>query len=83
MKKISSLDEITKKPFSKVTIEFNENYNIDEVKKILSKYGDTSVNFVIRNKNKKVCYSLQNSRKLDFKDFKVLKSKEYVAKITF
>ena len=83
VKKISSLDEITKKPFSKVTIEFNENYNIDEVKKILSKYGDTSVNFVIRNKNKKVCYSLQNSRKLDFKDFKVLKSKEYVAKITF
>ncbi len=83
VKKISSLDEITNKPFSKVTIELKENYNIDEVKKILSKNGETSVNFILINKNKKISYSLQNNRKFDFKDFKALKSKEYVAKITF
>ena len=53
VKKISSLDEIIKKPFSKVTIELKENYNIDEVKQILSKNGETSVNFILINKNKK------------------------------
>ena len=55
----------------------------EEVKEILSKKGGTIINLVINQKNKKAKYSLQNNRKFDLKDFKALKSKEYVKKITF
>ena len=83
IRKILSLDEVINKPYSNVTIELNENFKIEEVKEILSKKGGTIINLVINQKNKKAKYSLQNNRKFDLKDFKALKSKEYVKKITF
>ena len=83
IRKILSLDEVINKPYSNVTIELNENFKIEEVKEILSTKGDTIINLVINQKNKKAKYSLQNNRKFDLKDFKALKSKEYVKKITF
>jgi len=48
----------------------------------LSANGKTIVNIVIKNKNKKATYSLQNNRKFDLKHLKALKAKDYVAKIT-
>ena len=83
IRKILSLDEVINKPYSNVTIELKENFKIEEVKEILSKKGGTNINLVINQKNKKAKYSLQNNRKFDLKDFKALKSKEYVKKITF
>ena len=83
IRKILSLDEVINKPYSNVTIELKENFKIEEVKEILSKKGGTNINLIINQKNKKAKYSLQNNRKFDLKDFKALKSKEYVKKITF
>ena len=82
VKKILSLDDIINKPYSKVTIELNENYDINELKKYLCNKGQTEINLIIHNKNKKIYYSLQNSRKFDFNHLKAIKSKEYVKKIT-
>ena len=82
LRKIQSLDEMINKPYSKVTIELNENYNINEIKNILGKDGQTEVNLVINNKNQKIHYNLQNTRKFDYNQLKVMKSKEYVKKIT-
>ena len=39
------------KPYSKVTIELKENFNLNEIKDILSKNGETKVKLVIKNKN--------------------------------
>ncbi len=83
VKKISSLDEVINKPYSKVTIELEENFKVNELKEILSKDGETTINLIVNNNNIKAKYLLQNNRKFDLKDFKVLKSKEYVKKITF
>ena len=69
------------KPYSKVTIELNENYNIDEIKKLLSGAGGTKIDLIINNKNKKIHYNLQNSRKFDFNLLKAMKNKDYVKKI--
>ena len=77
------LDEVISKPYEKVTIELNENFNINEIKDILSNKGETEVNLIIKDKNKKINYSLQNNRKLDLQHIKALKAKEYVEKITF
>ena len=82
IKKISSLDDVMKRPYSKVTIELKENFDLNDLKKILSNKGQTHVSLIIHNKNKKIYYNLQNSRKFDFEHLKAIKSKEYVKKIT-
>ena len=81
VKKILNLDEVINKPYSKVTIELKENYNLDEIKKLLSNKGETKINLVVKNKNKQAHYSLGKNRKFDFNHLKALKAKEYVEKI--
>ena len=51
-------------------------------RKFYVKKENTKIEIVINNENKKVHYLLQNSRKFDLKDYKALKTKEYVKKIT-
>ena len=58
-----------------------KNYNLMKLKNILSKNGETEINIVINCKNKKAYYSLQNNKKINFKDIKALKAKDYVEKI--
>ena len=82
VRKIMSLDEVINKPYPRVTIELKENFKINELKDILSIHGETEINLVINNQNKKANYSLKNNRKFDLKHLKALKSKNYVAKIT-
>ena len=70
------------KPYSKVTIELKENHNIDELKKLLTKEGKTEISLIINQKNQRIHFELKNARKFDFNQLKVIKSKEYVKKIT-
>ena len=58
-----------------------ENFNINEIKDILSKNGETKVQLIIRNKNKIAHYSLQNTRKFDLGHLNALNAKDYVEKI--
>ena len=81
VKKISNLDDLINKPYSKVTIELKTNYNINEIKDLLSAEGETTINLVIKNKNKKANYTLQTKRKFDLNHLKALKAKDYVEKI--
>ena len=82
VKKILSLEDVINKPYSKVTIELKNNYNLSEISELLSTNGETEINLVIREQNKQAHYSLQNNRKFDLKHLKALKAKEYVEKIT-
>ena len=82
VKKILSLESVINKPYSKVTIELKENYNLDEIKDLLSNKGDTVINLVIKGKKKQAYYLLQENRKFDLNHLKALKSKKYVEKIT-
>ena len=81
VKKILPLEDVINKPYSKVTIEIKENSEINEIKEILSLYGDTQIELIINYKNKKAHYSLQNNRKFNLNHLKALKAKEYVKKI--
>ncbi|RPH00427.1 MAG: DNA polymerase III subunit alpha [Candidatus Pelagibacter sp. TMED153] len=82
IRKILSLDDLINKPYSKVTIELKENYNIKEIKELLTKKGQTEISLIINKKNQKIRYDLENARKFDFNQLKAIKSKEYVKKIT-
>ena len=81
VRKISRLEDMINKPYSKVTIELNENFDLNEIKELLEKEGQTKVDLVIKDNNKKIHYNLIKSRKFDFNQLKALKSKEYVKKI--
>jgi DNA polymerase-3 subunit alpha len=82
VRKILSLDEVINKPYSKVTIQLKENYNLSEISELLSDNGETEINLIINDNNEQVYYSLQNNRKFDLEHLKALKAKEYVEKIT-
>ena len=82
VKKILSLTDLINKPYPKITIELNDNFNLNELKKILEIKGSTEVDLIINNQNKKIHYSLQNPRKLDYNLIKMIKNKEYVKKIS-
>ena len=82
VRKILSLEDVINKPFSKVTIALKDNYNLDEIKQLLSIKGETKINLVIKDKKKQASYSLEENRKFDFNHLKVLKTKKYVEKIT-
>ena len=82
IKKILSLEEVINKPYSKVTIELKNDYDLDEIKKLLSNKGETEINLLIRNKNRQALFSLQENIKFDLSHLKALKSKKYVEKIT-
>ena len=82
IKKIISLDEMINKPYSKVTIELNNNFKIDELRDLLSQKGETEINLIITENNKKAHFSFQNNRKFDLQNLKTLKAKKYVTKIT-
>ena len=83
VKKILSLEELVSKPYSSITIEIRNNYNLEELQKILNQKGNTKIKLIVNDKNKKVNYTLNNNRKFDLSDFKALKSKHYVEKIIF
>ena len=82
IRKITNLDDLINKPYSEVTIELKNNYKLDEIKNILSNFGETKINLIIKDKNKKANYILEKNRKFDLNHFKVLKAKNYVEKIT-
>ncbi len=82
VKKILNLDDVIKKPYSKVTIELKKDYNLAEIKGLLSNKGETEINLVVKEKNKQATFLLQENRKFDLNHFKALKSKKYVEKIT-
>ena len=82
VKKILNLEEVINKPYSRVTIELKEDFNLNEIKQLLSNRGETEINLVVKDKNKKAIYSLQENRKFDLNHLKSLKDKKYVEKIT-
>ncbi len=82
VKKILNLEEAINKPYSTVTIELKDNYNLEEIKELLSSKGETKINLVVNDKNKQAYYSLKENRKFHLGHLKALKSKKYVEKIT-
>ena len=65
-----------------VVIQGRKRFKIDEIMQILSSMGDTQIDIIIKNENKKVFYTLENKRNFDLKHYKALKGREYVSKIT-
>ena len=55
---------------------------LNEIKELLSNKGETEINLVVKDKNKKVIYLLKENREFDLNHLKSLKTKKYIEKIT-
>jgi DNA polymerase III subunit alpha len=83
IRKILVLSDMINKPYENISIELHENYNLKELQEYLKEKGETKIRLIIPEKNKKIIFNLENSRKFDLNVFNDVKSKEYVKKITF
>ncbi len=83
IKKILNLEDVINKPYSKVTIELRKDYDLDELKSLLSNKGETEINLIVKEENNKAFFLLEETRKFDINHLKALKAKKYVEKITF
>ena len=59
-----------------------ESIDTKKILDLLTKEGQTEINLIINNKNEKIYYNLQKPRKFDLNQLKMMKSKDYVKKIT-
>ncbi len=83
VKKITPLDKLINQNYSKVSIEVDENLNFNDLKKLLKEKGETQIQIVLRQKEKKFTFKLENPRKFDLKLLNEVKNSDYVKKITF
>jgi DNA polymerase-3 subunit alpha len=83
VRKIIDLNEIVNKPYDKVSIELDKDYNLEEIKDALKEEGETEINIVITENNKILKFKLEKTRKFDLTLFNDIKNKQYVKKISF
>ena len=83
VKKIISLDKLINNSYKKVSIEIDEKLDLQELKKLLEKRGETEVQLIIKQKDTKFTVKLEKPRKFDLKLLNEVKNREYVKKITF
>ena len=76
------MSDVINRPYTKVTIELKNDYDINEIKELLSNKGETEIKLLIKDKNRQALFSLQENRKFDLNHLKALKAKKYVEKIT-
>ena len=77
------MDKLINQNYSKVSIEVDENLNFNDLKKLLKEKGETQIQIVLRQKEKKFTFKLENPRKFDLKLLNEVKNSDYVKKITF
>ena len=73
VRKILSIDDVINKPYSKVTIQLKNNYDLNEIKELLSSRGETEINLIVKEKIKQALFSLKQNRK--FQSIKLLLEK--------
>ena len=83
VKKIISLDNLISNSYKKVSIEIDEKLDLQELKQLLDKRGETEVQLIIRQKDTKFTVKLENPRKFDLKLLNEVKNRDYVKKVTF
>jgi DNA polymerase-3 subunit alpha len=83
IRKIVDLTDLVNKTYENVSIELSNREKLKELDELLKNNGETKVNVVLRDSNKRYIFQLEKTRKFDFSLFNLIKNKEYVKKISF
>jgi len=82
IRKIIDLSDLVNKTYEKVSIEVNNRENLKELNEMLKNNGETKINVIFQDSNKKYSFELEKTRKFDFNMFSLIKNKAYVKKIS-
>ena len=81
VKKISSLNSLINKPISSIEIYLNDKKNLDNIKEILVKPGDTEVKIKVNDEGMEYVFKLKNKRHVDKSHLNLLKNQGISANI--
>ena len=82
VQKIASLKDLFNSPIKEVSFDVKSKEDIDEISKLLSEDGKTSVNISFFNDNKILSFKLKNTRNLDRKSLNLLRKREILSTIS-
>jgi DNA polymerase-3 subunit alpha len=82
VRKIVSLEEITKTNYNNVHIEITTTKSIEKLYQTIKERGNSKIKISINNANKKYLFELKNKRKFDYETLKSLNKEGYIKKIT-
>jgi len=83
IRKIVDLADLVNKTYESVSIELNNREKLKELSELLQSKGETKINVILKDNNKKYLFELEKTRRFDFNLFSLIKNKEYVKKISF
>jgi len=81
VRKIVSLEEITKSSYSNVLIEIDKSDNLKKLYENIKEKGDSKIKISIIEKDKNYLFELKDKRKFDFETLKYLNREPYIKKI--
>ena len=82
VRKIVSLEEITKTNYNNVHIEIKTTKSLDKLYQTIKERGNSKIKIFINIANKKYLFELKNKRKFDYETLKSLNKEDYIKKIT-
>ncbi len=82
VRKIISLEEITKMNYSNVVIEIDKPDNLKKLYENIKEKGDSKIKISVLKENKSYLFELKDKRKFDYETFKYLKKEPYIKKIS-
>jgi DNA polymerase-3 subunit alpha len=83
IKKLIDLNDLVNKTYENISIEINDSKKLIELKELLNKNGETKINILIKDQQKNYLFKLDKGRKFDFDLFSLIKSKDFIKKISF
>ena len=81
MRKIVSLDKITKQNYSNVEIQINSAEHLEKLYEIIKHKGDSKIKISIQKEEKNYLFELKDRRKFDYETLKHLNKEHYIKKI--
>ena len=82
VRKIISLDKITKLNYTNVEIELNNADYLSKLYEAIKEKGDSKIKISINDNSKNYLFELKNKRKFDYETLKYLNKEHYIKKIS-
>ena len=81
VRKIVSLEDITKLNYNHVHIEIDKIDNLDKLYETIKDKGDSKINILVDANDKNYLFELKDKRKFDYETLKDLNKEQFIKKI--
>ena len=82
VRKIASLDKITKTNYETVEIQMNNAEDLEKLYEVIKEKGSSKIKISIKKADKDYLFELKDKRKFDFETLKSLNKEQFIKKIT-